>query len=115
MNLLEEEMRRTLSYCRWRVSWWSQQTERLGSVGPALAEGLVAYAMQQMSFETRRAATWETKWFSVRSRAHLIKQLGFGEEESTASVPEVDVDLDDDEDWDGVEGDDDEDDEEEPV
>lgn len=102
VSLLKEEMRRSIAYCRWKATWWSQQSERLGCVDPVLAEGLVAYASQQMAFESRRATAWEGKWFTIRSRAQLIKQLGFGDDESTTSIPELEVDLDEEEDEDVV-------------
>lgn len=103
LNLLEEEMRRCLVYCRWKGVWWSQQIERLSDVNPLLAEGLVAYAAQQLSFENRRADIWERKWSSIRARALFIKHTHLEESyvnrgtESTAPLIELEIELDEDE------------------
>lgn len=104
--LLEEEMRRCVSFCHWKAHWWSQRSERLSTADPSLTEGLVAYAAEQITFEQRRASMWEQKWFSIRSRAHLIRQTGFGDEGSSFSPPELEVDLDEEEEeeeWDPIE------------
>lgn len=90
-------MRRCLQYCHWKAKWWSNQGERLSNVSPSLAEGLVAYASQQMSFELLRAQQWETKWFSIRGRAQLIKMTRLGEEETATTPPELELDLEEEE------------------
>lgn len=90
-------MRRCLEYCRWKASWWSRQGERLSNVVPSLAEGLVAYARQQMGFELLRLKQWEEKWFSIRARAQLIKLTQLGEEETAMTLPEMEVELEEEE------------------
>lgn len=95
-------MRRSIAYCRYHALWWSQQTQRLSTVNSHLAEGLVAYAAEQMSFENRRAELWQTRWLGIRERALLVRQTQLGEEENSPLMPEMEVELEEEEvnDWD---------------
>lgn len=90
-------MRRSVAYCRWRASWWAQQSDRLLTVDPHLAEGLIAYATQQMSFENRRAQLWEDKWMAIRSRAQLVWRTQLDGEEQAVQMTELEVDLEEEE------------------
>ncbi|OJT11755.1 hypothetical protein TRAPUB_11697 [Trametes pubescens] len=52
-QLLLEEMRRVLEYCRWKATWWRSQADRRGTlVPPPVLRGLRAYADKQ-------AGVWE--------------------------------------------------------
>ncbi|KIM71813.1 hypothetical protein PILCRDRAFT_24708, partial [Piloderma croceum F 1598] len=60
--LLDEEMRRVLEFCRWKVSWWAEQVPRREALPAPLAEGLKAYAAEQADMEHRISLSWTAKW-----------------------------------------------------
>ena len=63
--LLNEEMRWVPAYCLWKASWWGEQLEdgylTLDPDDP-LAEGLKAYAHQQIALEYCIHGQWQAKW-----------------------------------------------------
>ncbi|KAJ7098218.1 hypothetical protein C8R43DRAFT_1092381 [Mycena crocata] len=81
--LLEEEMRRTIEFGRWRGEWWLEAT----SVEPPTAEvgeGLTAYADECSRTEMERADMLEGKWALMRENARRV--LGGLPEESLLQV-----------------------------
>ncbi|KAJ7178448.1 hypothetical protein C8R43DRAFT_1084402 [Mycena crocata] len=68
--LLEEEMRRVITFCTWKAAWWDERqvpvrdSDRTPISAP-LAEGLRAYALAQASRERKWASSWSAKWGAV--------------------------------------------------
>ncbi|KAJ7077599.1 hypothetical protein C8R44DRAFT_895441 [Mycena epipterygia] len=71
VDLLEEEMRRTPVFLRWRAEWWESRKTHTGDARPDLMhdekqrEGHDAYATRQTRILRRIAARFETKWATV--------------------------------------------------
>ena len=73
MVLLDEEMRRVLVFCDWKQAWWKQQIAyRSEEVSPELADGLSAYAHEQVAMEAGIATSFAGKWRAVRERARPL-------------------------------------------
>jgi hypothetical protein len=98
--LVDEEMRRTLQFCRWKENWWRQQVSLrpLDASEPILLEGLKAYAERQAALERSIYVAWETKWRKVRLRAEPILQgipNGYGDEEFEGEMETIEIDIED--------------------
>ena len=103
IQLLEEEMRRSLQFCAWKAEWWDAQALRRTNVQPHLHEGLVAYAAKTAAAERHRLASWSIAWVAVRERAALIleKHLKDHEDDNGGVAMltlEVEIEPDDDDD-----------------
>lgn len=66
-----------LDFCGWKARWWKERLAPVrpasrGTISPQLAEGLRAYALEQVDREERWAKMWEVKWAAVRARAALV-------------------------------------------
>lgn len=73
--LLDEEMRRVLQFCTWKVSWWKEQASLRKDLPEPLAEGLSAYSAEQADMEQMIHTAWTEKWASARQ---LAQPLLFG-------------------------------------
>ncbi|KAH9957066.1 hypothetical protein BGW80DRAFT_1139194, partial [Lactifluus volemus] len=62
IQLVEEEMRRTLSFCEWKASWWDERHQARALVPFHVAEGVAAYAAEQAEAERQRALQWAVQW-----------------------------------------------------
>ncbi|KAJ7635975.1 hypothetical protein DFH06DRAFT_1139060 [Mycena polygramma] len=94
--LLEEEMRRVIAFCHYRVRWWAARLESRPDADPELAEGLRAYALEQMHRELKWAEKWAEKWAAVRARAGLVVRDHLVDVTEEVLIP-LEVDLDDEE------------------
>ncbi|KAJ6524914.1 hypothetical protein DFH09DRAFT_1095930 [Mycena vulgaris] len=72
VDMLEEEMRRTPIYLRWRADWWESQKVHLGEmqrpdllVDAVQREGHDAYATRQAGIFRTIAARFEKKWSTI--------------------------------------------------
>lgn len=103
MILVDEEMRRVLEFCGWKANWWEERLEPVRdasrpAITPELAEGLQAYALEQISWERRWIELWGTKWEAVRQRATAVLRDHLVAVENEVLVPiEVELDRDDEE------------------
>ncbi|KAK7020596.1 hypothetical protein VNI00_017725 [Paramarasmius palmivorus] len=76
LELVDEEMRRSIEFCQWRAGWWDAQAIRRSNISPWLADGLQAYASEQSDIERRRGVSWQSSWAPLRMRvADVIKSL----------------------------------------
>ena len=98
--LLEEEMRRAIQFCAWKVNWWEKQTHRQTSMPSHLAEGITAYATEHATTERLRLTSWSNSWLTIRQQAKLVLEAHLkGQEDTTViSVLEVEIEGDDDDD-----------------
>ncbi|KAK7016775.1 hypothetical protein VNI00_018828 [Paramarasmius palmivorus] len=71
--LVEEEMRRSIQFCRTRATWWISQIGRRSDISSWLTEGLAAYAREQAAIETCRAESWAAKWAAIRLRGREVQ------------------------------------------
>ncbi|KAG6809361.1 hypothetical protein H0H92_000569 [Tricholoma furcatifolium] len=77
--LVEEEMRHVLEYGRWKAAWWREQAERREVSSTVLAEGLLAYAMEQAQVEDAHVSACERRWMDIRQRAQEVLADNSGE------------------------------------
>ncbi|KAJ6514716.1 hypothetical protein DFH09DRAFT_1332844 [Mycena vulgaris] len=68
---LEEEMCCVLQFCTWKANWWDERRYPRPGVSPELAEGLCAYAKEQVVRERRWEQKWVLQWAPVCTRAQL--------------------------------------------
>ena len=97
--LVEEEMRRSLEFCRWQASWWESQAGRRASITPPhVAEGIAAYAFEQAADEREREKLWTAHWKSIRERATLVlgKLLSGQVDESESAVQSLNITIEED-------------------
>ncbi|KAI0764426.1 hypothetical protein BC629DRAFT_1293606, partial [Irpex lacteus] len=63
VQLLQEEMRRTVVFLEWKASWWRDQIrERCYRTSLAIARGLAAYAEKQASNHEKLAQSFLALW-----------------------------------------------------
>ena len=91
--LLEEEMRRTIQFCVWKMKWWNNQVHRRTSLPSHLAEGITAYATEQAATERRRLTSWSSSWTAIRQRAKLILERCLKDQEDTMDVILLEVEI----------------------
>ena len=72
IELLDEEMRRSIQFCEWKMSWWDSQKGQRKATPSHTAKGIVAYAAEQANAERQRAASWASHWVSIRKRAVAV-------------------------------------------
>lgn len=86
VELVHEEMRRTIEYCRWQSRWWAASaTERQG-LPLELQEGVAAYACEHADLEERFARDLERRWDVIRRRAKEFIDSGFVDDETQAHI-----------------------------
>ncbi|KAJ7620525.1 hypothetical protein DFH06DRAFT_1341651 [Mycena polygramma] len=94
--LVEEEMRRVIAFCHYRARWWAARLDSRPDADPELAEGLRAYALEQVHRELKWAEKWAAKWAAVRARAGLVVRDHLVDVREEVLIP-LEVDLDDEE------------------
>ena len=58
--MVREEMRRVVEFLMWMARVWSEQQSKRVVSDKALAEGLVAYAVEQAALQRRLCAAFQT-------------------------------------------------------
>jgi HAMP domain-containing protein len=91
--LVEEEMRRSLAFCSWWAQWWIARASNQMGNAAHVAEGQLAYAMEQKNAEDQRAIRWAAKWCAVRERARTVVQTHMSNGNAAESLPELVVEL----------------------
>ncbi|KIK66827.1 hypothetical protein GYMLUDRAFT_157398, partial [Collybiopsis luxurians FD-317 M1] len=84
--LVDEEMRRVITYTTHRAEWWLQQSNRRMDIDVALKDGLIAYSHKQAHIKQERAQRWLSDWAPVRARAKGVLAYLDG---SASSIPNV--------------------------
>ena len=72
VELLDEEMRRSIRFCEWKMTWWDSQKDQRTTVPSHIREGIVAYAAEQANAERQRATNWASHWADIRTRAAAV-------------------------------------------
>jgi hypothetical protein len=93
IQLIEEEMRRALEFCSWKVKWWEQQAHRRSTVHPHIQEGLIAYATENAAAERRRLMSWSNAWAAVRQRAAQVLEKHLKNQEDAAGLTMLEVEV----------------------
>ena len=96
LQLLSEEMRRSIAYCNHEALSWLNKAEQLINMQmpPAMVEALTAYALERARQEQALSTQWDSKWEAVRKRASQVLESA----ESTnheADAADADIDSDD--------------------
>ncbi|KAJ7841679.1 hypothetical protein B0H13DRAFT_1910144 [Mycena leptocephala] len=97
---VEEEMGRVLGFGEWKVKWWEERLEPTRAVGrpalsPELAEGLRAYALEQIARENSWLRAWTGKWAAIRARTATVLENHLVDVTEEVLIP-IEVELDDD-------------------
>ncbi|KAL0567412.1 hypothetical protein V5O48_014573 [Marasmius crinis-equi] len=100
VELLREEMHRTLQFLTWKGKWWREQAAKREGTGRALQEGLVAYARKQEHIQLRLERIFREMWSrpleDMEAEAEKVAAAGVeeadseGEEEDGAEEAESD-------------------------
>ncbi|KAK0438380.1 hypothetical protein EV421DRAFT_1714308, partial [Armillaria borealis] len=69
IQLLDEEMRRVISFADWKARWWSERAELRPDASPELQEGLKAFALEHAISEGCKKARVAEKWAPLRRLA----------------------------------------------
>lgn len=62
VNLLREEMQRTVKFLKWRLQWWKDKPTSWPGVPEEVSEGIQAYAMEQADIQQDLAASFKLVW-----------------------------------------------------
>lgn len=94
--LLNEEMRRSVMYFRWKSRDWEGRRDSTINNDEVSRAGLRAYALQQADMFFNMARVFEDSWKEVRAKAMLVvENEDFLEEEiQDQAVGSVDEDVD---------------------
>jgi hypothetical protein len=69
LELVQEEMRRVLSYFTWHAQWWQNQIDRRQDAEPSLQQALDAHARRQYAIYFDRVVLFASTWIPELSRA----------------------------------------------
>jgi hypothetical protein len=97
IQLIEEEMRRSIAFCEWKASSWDKQVGARVFTPPHVAEGIAAYAAEQAHAERQRAGQWAEEWKNVRRQAETALQHCLNDSEGAdvhTDVSHIDSDAD---------------------
>jgi hypothetical protein len=98
--MVEEEMHRTIEFGAFKAAEWElRATARTTDMTPALAEGLRAYAMENVKREEDTCRLLSKQWAGLREKARAYLE-GVAAEDGAEVVIEMEVegeDADDDE------------------
>lgn len=86
VQLVHEEMRRTIAYCRWQSQWWAERAVERQDLPSELQEGVAAYAWEHADLEERFARDLERRWDVIRRRAKEFIESGFVDDEPQAQI-----------------------------
>ncbi|KAJ7178517.1 hypothetical protein C8R43DRAFT_871571 [Mycena crocata] len=62
VQLLQEEMRRTLRYLDWQATWWEERVNPRSQASREVRVGLQAYALKQAALHRRLKAHFKSQW-----------------------------------------------------
>ncbi|KAJ6479688.1 hypothetical protein C8R45DRAFT_832549 [Mycena sanguinolenta] len=62
VELLQEEMQRTLCYLDWQATWWEARQDARPTTSHSVRTALCAYALKQAGLHRRLAADFNSQW-----------------------------------------------------
>lgn len=98
VQLVVEEMRRSIEYCHWKEGWWERRRTKHMAICPYVNKGLTAYAVMRAREESTRAKVWSEKWKTIQTRMHEVLTMLNGSvegQEVISVLPELIVELND--------------------
>jgi hypothetical protein len=97
IQLVEEEMRRSLEFGNFFQTWWMERASLRSPNSSHLQERLMAYASEMADKEDRRRGAWAFTWASIRERAKMVLErylLNEREGEDEFPIPKLTVEID---------------------
>jgi len=94
--LLEEEMRCAIQFCAWKSNWWREQVHHWTPLSPHLAEGLAAYAIEQVAAEHQRIISWSNSWEAIRRQAGVVLQSHSTDQDDMVGINALEIEIEDD-------------------
>ena len=65
-------MRHSIQCCEWKMRWCDSQKGNREAMQSHTADGLWAYAAEQLNAEHRRMASWASHWTSIWERVVAV-------------------------------------------
>ena len=99
--LVQEEMRRVITYHEWSAQWWRSQAARRSNTDNATLHGISAYAEKQAYLSSELARQSALFWLPFLKEKGIMPEWGDRYSMSCASMPQLaftDEDMDDDDD-----------------
>ncbi|TDL13917.1 hypothetical protein BD410DRAFT_868388 [Rickenella mellea] len=76
VELVVEEMRRTIAFLEWQARWWRSQIGRRTDLSsPSLESGLIAYALKQSDIKMRLAQHFSNLWRPALHKHNLPNEF----------------------------------------
>ena len=94
--MLEEEMRRAIQFCAWKSHQWREQVDCRTLSSPHLAEGLAAYATEQVAAEHQRIISWSNCWEAVRQRAGVVLKSHSTDQDEMVGIDPLEIEIEED-------------------
>ena len=94
--MLEEEMRRAIQFCAWKSNRWREQVGCRTPLSPHLAEGLAAYAIEQVAAEHQRIISWLNSWEAVRRWAGVVLKSHSTDQDDMAGIDALEIEIEED-------------------
>jgi len=86
-------MRRAIQFCAWSSNRWKEQVDRRTLLSPHLAEGLAAYALEQIAAEHQRIISWSNSWEAVRRRAGVVMKSHLTDQDDMTGVDALEIEI----------------------
>ena len=68
IQLLNEEMRRTICYLDWKANWWVLRRRLQGDTTSEVKHGLGAYVAKQADLNCRLARSFASRWYPLLTK-----------------------------------------------
>ncbi|KAJ3511895.1 hypothetical protein NLJ89_g3832 [Agrocybe chaxingu] len=69
--IVQEEMRRVISFFRWKADWWKSQASRRQDTDPITLGGISAYAYKQADIGRQLARCCAKRWIPILKEANI--------------------------------------------
>jgi hypothetical protein len=76
VELIQEEMRRTIIYYEWKVSWWLQKNIQHSVIDETIQHGIAAYAQKQAYYCRCLAESFASTWLPYLQSQGIIPDWG---------------------------------------
>ncbi|KAG7090380.1 hypothetical protein E1B28_009499 [Marasmius oreades] len=94
LELVEEEMRRSIDYCYHLSDWWQRQIGHREGLSLFLQEGLTAYAKEHAHVERSHGCHWAQSWHPICDWAKtILSYLSDARRDSVARMAPLEVEV----------------------